>query len=51
MTMTTRSCPRCSAILPFWRWPRTLRQALFGGWTCPTCGAEVDRVGRLRATR
>jgi transposase len=22
-----------------------LKQALWGGWTCPNCGCEVDRQG------
>jgi hypothetical protein len=40
------SCPRCSTLLPRMREPRSLRQALWGGWTCPVCGAGVDRCGR-----
>lgn len=40
-------CPRCSAHVPMLRSPRTLRQALSGGWTCEDCGTEMDRRGRL----
>jgi hypothetical protein len=32
--------------LPVVRRPTSLRQALWGGWTCKNCGAEVDRWGR-----
>ena len=25
---------------------RSLRQSMWGGWTCPNCGTEVDKWGR-----
>ena len=40
------SCPRCKTPLPRFYGPRSLRQALWGGWTCPICGAGVDKWGR-----
>jgi len=40
------SCPRCNTALPQARKPRSLRQSLWGGWTCPNCGVEVDKWGR-----
>ena len=40
------SCPRCSTPLPKVRKPRSLRQAMWGGSSCPACGAEVDKWGR-----
>ena len=40
------SCPRCKATLHQARKPRTLRQAMWGGYTCPSCGTEVDKWGR-----
>jgi hypothetical protein len=40
------SCPRCSKPLPKVRQPQSLRQEMWGGWTCPSCGAEVDKWGR-----
>jgi len=40
------SCPRCKTSLPRLREPRSLRQAMLGGWTCPVGGAGVDRRGR-----
>ena len=36
-------CPNCGANLPTVRRPRNLRQALWGGWTCETCGKEFDK--------
>jgi hypothetical protein len=39
-------CPRCKAQLPKLREPGSLHQALWGGWTCPVCGAGVDKWGR-----
>ena len=38
-----KTCPRCAAGLPKYRRPASLRQALWGGWTCPKCGCESDR--------
>lgn len=40
------SCPRCKTALPRLYEPRSLRQAAWGGWTCPNCGAGVDKWGR-----
>src|SRR5262249_45445286 len=39
-------CPRCGTALPRMHEPRSLRQAIWGGWTCPVCGAGVDKWGR-----
>jgi hypothetical protein len=44
-----KSCPHCSAQLPAVRKPSSLRQMLWGGWTCPSCHSEVDRSGKLIA--
>jgi hypothetical protein len=40
------SCPRCSKLLPKVRKPRSFRESIWGGWTCPNCGVEVDKWGR-----
>ena len=40
------SCPRCNTPLPTVRQPHTVRQTLWGGWTCTKCGTEVDKWGR-----
>ncbi len=39
-------CPRCGAAAPLIRNPKTVKQALWGGWTCKECGAEIDKWGR-----
>lgn len=41
-----RNCPNCGSPLPSRRKPKSLRQLLWGGWTCPACACEVDRLGR-----
>jgi hypothetical protein len=41
-----RKCPECGEPIPKVRTPATGRQLLWGGWTCPRCGCEVDRRGR-----
>jgi hypothetical protein len=43
------ACPKCGTALPAVRAPKNLRQALWGGWTCATCGLELDKWGRPRA--
>jgi len=39
-------CPECGEQLPKVRKPANRRQILWGSWTCPNCGCEVDRKGR-----
>jgi transposase-like protein len=41
------SCPRCGQRLPVIRRPASEQQALYGGWTCSGCGAELERDARL----
>jgi len=35
-------CKRCGTTLVYHRWPIYFSQLLWGGWTCPNCGAESD---------
>lgn len=39
------NCPRCGTVQEKWRWPLTLRQALFGGHRCGKCGCDMDQWG------
>ena len=41
------NCPACGSPMPRIRQPKSLRQALWGGGTCPKCGCEMDKWGRL----
>jgi hypothetical protein len=41
------NCPACSSPVPQVRRPKSLSQALWGGWTCAKCGCEMDKWGRL----
>ena len=43
MQQPSAHCPRCGARLPRFRKPESLRQALWGGWSCHGCGCEIDR--------
>lgn len=45
------SCAMCINVMPVFRRPTSLRQALFGGWTCKSCGTEMDRSGRVHMRR
>ncbi|HEU5117799.1 MAG TPA: hypothetical protein VFT74_14325, partial [Isosphaeraceae bacterium] len=45
--MDTTVCSQCGNPRPVVRKPANLRQALWGGWTCPYCENEFDRFGRL----
>jgi len=40
------TCPTCATEQPLWRKPNAFRQLMFGGWTCPNCGTEIDRHGK-----
>ena len=44
-------CPRCQTRLPMIRRPTSSREALWGGWTCPNCGCNVDKWGREVSAR
>lgn len=39
-------CPACGTQAPVVRKPTSLKQAMWGGWTCTKCGQEVDKWGR-----
>ena len=41
-------CPVCGTKPPLLRIPKNRYQALWGGWTCSKCGAELDRNGQLK---
>lgn len=43
------NCPRCGTAMPAIRKPASMQQVLWGGWTCPSCGAEVDKYGREKS--
>lgn len=40
-------CSKCGHHLPQIRRPKNLRQVLWGGWTCPNCGTELDKSGNI----
>jgi hypothetical protein len=39
-------CPKCGQRLPLFRVPTSLHQLMWGGWTCPDCGCEMDKWGK-----
>ena len=43
-----RSCASCGQPLGRLRSPRSVHEALWGGWTCPDCGAQLNRKGEVR---
>lgn len=46
------NCPACGTGQPRIRVPTSKRQALWGGWTCRSCGCEMDKWGRsIRGVR
>ena len=40
------TCTQCGTPMPVVRKPANLRQALWGGGTCPECGFELDKWGQ-----
>lgn len=43
-------CPHCQTPAPRVRKPANRRQLLWGGWTCPHCGLEIDKYGKPTGT-
>ena len=43
-------CHHCQTPAPQIRKPANRRQFLWGGWTCPRCGHELDKYGHPIAT-
>ena len=43
------NCPKCGEIVPLVRTPSSFRQAIWGGYTCRSCGQSMDKWGRARA--
>lgn len=39
-------CPTCDTAAPALRKPASLKQLAWGGWTCRSCGTEIDKWGR-----
>ncbi|KAA0087057.1 hypothetical protein CIW52_04135 [Mycolicibacterium sp. P9-64] len=44
------ACPGCGAEMGRVRMPNSGRQAMWGGYTCPTCQCEMDKWGRRTTT-
>ena len=40
-------CPKCNTALPRFRKPSSGREAMLGGWSCPSCNAKISRNGAL----
>jgi hypothetical protein len=38
-------CPKCGELFPRVRAPSSIRQAMWGGSTCNSCGCETDKWG------
>jgi hypothetical protein len=39
-------CPKCRKLMPYIRQAANEREAMWGGWTCATCGTEMDKWGK-----
>lgn len=49
LNLSRTNCPRCGTALPLIRKPSSKEEMMWGGWTCPKCGAKVDKYGKERA--
>jgi ribosomal protein S27E len=45
----TIECPNCQNPQPIFRKPTSVKQMMFGGWTCKACGAEINKYGAQEA--
>ena len=39
------NCPKCGTQAPIIRKTKSIREALWGGWTCQKCGCKLDKWG------
>jgi hypothetical protein len=39
-------CPNCKTVMGRVRMPASSEQALWGGYTCPSCNCDLDKWGR-----
>lgn len=44
-------CPSCGREQPKMRKPTSMQQAMWGGYTCEGCGAEMDARGKPKAKK
>jgi hypothetical protein len=44
-------CPNCARLMEPLRIPTSGEQAMWGGYTCPSCNCETDKWGRPRIAR
>jgi hypothetical protein len=51
INLETVNCPRCGKSMPQIRTPSSPSQALWGGFTCDRCGCNIDKWGRVVASR
>ena len=49
LLLPRKFCPKCNAALPRFRKPSSGREAMLGGWSCPSCNAKIARDGTLRS--
>ncbi len=49
-SLTAPKCPTCETQQPAIRKPASVRQLIWGGWTCANCGTEIDRHGKATTT-
>ena len=45
LLLPRKSCPKCSTVLPRFRKPENITEALLGGWHCPNCRTKISRSG------
>ncbi|MEQ1779969.1 MAG: hypothetical protein ABMA14_01315 [Hyphomonadaceae bacterium] len=51
MSRKPLKCPSCGREQPKVRSPASMNQAMWGGYTCQGCGAEMDARGKLKAKK
>ena len=49
MSRKAINCPSCGRELPKIRKPANMEQAMWGGYTCEGCGAQLDARGKPKA--
>ena len=48
INLKTVNCPKCKEEQPKIRKPRGMKEILWGGFTCKSCGCKMDKYGKER---
>ena len=51
INLGTVNCPKCKEEQPQIRMPKSIKEALWGGYSCNNCGCKMDKYGVERKVK